>query len=165
MRKYLNQVHSFKKLASWTRNVLILLDWQILMTRRRYSLLPKMQDCEMKICTVPVHVFFRAKDRLSHAKTWRDVLHSRENFQKECLDVVTLLQKFACFDIARPDLKVENYVHADATFRLGSFPRNTVTRSSVSCHAEKIQRSNKLTLIDFHRESKVEYLNFSLLKT
>ena len=27
MHKYLNQVHSFQKLASWMRNVLTLLDW------------------------------------------------------------------------------------------------------------------------------------------
>ena len=60
---------------------------------------------------------------------------------------------FACVDIARPDLgtaSMENHVHADETFRLGSFPRNTVTRrSSVSCHTEKIQHSNKLDMIDF----------------
>ena len=47
------------------------------------------------------------------------------------------------------------------TFCLGSFTdffvldQNTVTRrSSVSCHAEKFQHSNRLSLINFYRESK-----------
>ena len=41
---------------------------------------------------------------------------------------------------------------------------NTVTRrSSVSCHAEKIQHSNRLSLINFYRESKVEDLIVSLI--
>ena len=63
--------------------------------------------------------FFRAKARLSPAKTWKDVLHSRENLQKICLDVIALLQTFACFDIARQDLGtvlMENHVFADETF-------------------------------------------------
>ena len=33
-----------------------------------------------------------------------------------------------------------------------------MTRSSASWHADKIHHSYKLSLIDFHRESKVEYL-------
>ena len=49
MCKYLNQVHSFQKLASWMQNVLTLLDWQILMTRLWSSFLPRMQECKMKI--------------------------------------------------------------------------------------------------------------------
>ena len=57
MRKYLNKVHSFQKLASWMRNVVAFLDGQILMTRLRSSILPEMHECEMKICTVPVHGF------------------------------------------------------------------------------------------------------------
>ena len=57
MHKYLNQVHFFQKLAPWMRNVLTLLDGQILMTRLGSSILPKMQECEIKICTVPVHGF------------------------------------------------------------------------------------------------------------
>ena len=68
-------------------------------------------------------------------QTWKDVLYSREISQKEAwtfaLDVT-----FACFDIARPGLGTalrENYVHADETFRLGSFPRNTGTRRCL-CH-------------------------------
>ena len=41
---------------------------------------------------------------------------------------------------------------------------NTVTRrSSVSCHAEKIHHSNRLSLINFYRESKVENLIVSLI--
>ena len=61
MRKYLNQVHSFQKLASWMRNVLTLLDGQILITRLRSSILQTMQECEMKIYTVPVHSFSAPK--------------------------------------------------------------------------------------------------------
>ena len=92
-----------------------------------------------------------------------DVQIFRENRFKECIDVVTLFLTLACFDIARQDLGtalMENYVHADETFRLASSPRNTVTRSSVSCHSdtEKIQHSNNLSLIYFRRKSKVEYL-------
>ena len=59
MRKYLNQVHSLQKLACWMRNVLTWLDWQILMMRLLSFILPKMEECEMKICTVPVHGFQR----------------------------------------------------------------------------------------------------------
>ena len=55
MSKYLNQLHSFQKLASWMRNVLTLLDRQILMTRLLSPIQPKILECEMKICTVPVH--------------------------------------------------------------------------------------------------------------
>ena len=47
--------------------------------------------------------FFRAKDRLEPAKTWKDVLHFRENRQKECIDVASDIT-FACSDIIRPDL-------------------------------------------------------------
>ena len=69
---------------------------------------------------------------------------------------------FACSHIARPDLGtalIENYVHADKTFCLESFPRNTVTRRlSVSSHAEKLQHSNKLSSINFYSVSKVKDL-------
>ena len=61
MRKYLNQVHSLQKLACWMQNVLTLLDWQILMMRLLSFFLPKMEECEMKICTVPVHGFSAPK--------------------------------------------------------------------------------------------------------
>ena len=59
-----NQVLSFQKSASWMRNVLSLLDGQILMTRRRSwaSILPKMQQ------------FFRAKARLSAISTFDSLL-------------------------------------------------------------------------------------------
>ena len=45
MSKYLNQVQSFQKLALWMRNLLTLLNWQILMTRLQSSILPKMLEC------------------------------------------------------------------------------------------------------------------------
>ena len=111
--------------------------------------------------------FFRAKARLSPSKTRKNVLHSRRNRQKECIDAVLDIM-FACFDIVRPDLGtalIEDYVYA--SFCLGSvfvLVPNTVTRrSSVSCHAEKIQHSNRLSLINFYRESKVEDLIVSLI--
>ena len=46
MLTYLNQVQSFQKLASWIRNLLTLLDIQILITRLLFSILPKMLECE-----------------------------------------------------------------------------------------------------------------------
>ena len=59
--------------------VLTLLHWQILMIRLGPSILPKTQECKLKICTVDVHWFFHAKARLVPGKTWRDVLFSLEN--------------------------------------------------------------------------------------
>ena len=42
--------------------------------------------------------------------------------------------------------------------------RNTVTRIlSVSCHVQKIQHSNRLSLINFYRELKIEHLIVSLI--
>ena len=41
--------------------------------------------------------FFSAKALLSPAKTWKDVLHSRENRQKECIDVAPDIT-FPCSD-------------------------------------------------------------------
>ena len=43
--------------------------------------------------------FFRAKARLAPAKTWKDVLQSRENRQKECIGVASVIT-FACSDLA-----------------------------------------------------------------
>ena len=140
------------------RNGLTWLDWQILMTRRRSRpVLYSVKDAGVRdenlhpACTW----FFRAKDRLEPAKTWKDVLHFRGNCQKECIDVASDIT-CACSDIIRPDLGTALIEHNQGTaliiflvtsYRclcLGSFPRNTVTRrSSLSCHAEKIQHSNK----------------------
>ena len=70
--------------------------------------------------------FSRAKARLSPAKTWKDVLHSRENRQKECIDAASDIT-FACSDIiAGPNLgttSIEGYVHGDVPIRLGSLKR------------------------------------------
>ena len=60
--------------------------------------------------------FFRAKARLSPVKTWKDVLHSRENLQKECIDAASDIM-FSCYDIiAGPDFgttSIEGYVYGD----------------------------------------------------
>ena len=70
--------------------------------------------------------FFRTKARLSPAKTWKDVMHSRENRQKECIDAASDIT-FACYDIiAGPDLgttSIEGYVHGDVPIRLGLLKR------------------------------------------
>ena len=70
--------------------------------------------------------FFRAKARLPPAKTWKDVLHSRKNRQKECMDAASDIT-FACYDIITgPDLgttSIEGYVHGDVPIRLGSLKR------------------------------------------
>ena len=122
MRKYLNQVHSFKKLASGMQNVFALLDRQILMTRQLSSILPKMQACKMKIGTAR---FFSAKARLAPAKTWKDVLHSQENRRKECIEAASDIT-FACYNIAGQDLgttSINCYVHVDVPTWLGSLVR------------------------------------------
>ena len=66
--------------------------------------------------------FFRTKARLSPAKTWKDVMHSRENRQKECIDAASDIT-FACYDIiAGPDLgttSIKGYVYGDVLIRLG----------------------------------------------
>ena len=106
------------------RNVLTLLDGQILMTMLRSSLLPKMQECKMKKFHRACTWFFRAKARLQPAKTWKDVLHSRKDRQKECMDAALDIT-FACYDItvtAGQDLgttSIEGYVHGDVPIRLG----------------------------------------------
>ena len=51
----------FPKIAFWMRNGLTLFDGQILMTRLLSFILPKMQECKMKIFTVPVHGFSAPK--------------------------------------------------------------------------------------------------------
>ena len=59
--------------------------------------------------------FLRAKAQLSPSKTWKDVLHSRQNSQKECIDAVLDIT-FSCSYIVRSDLGtalIEDYVHAD----------------------------------------------------
>ena len=49
------------------------------------------------------------------AKTWKDVLHSQEKSQKECIDHASDIV-FACSDIIRLDFGtalIENYVHTN----------------------------------------------------
>ena len=43
------------------QNVLALLNLQIYMMRKLSSILPKMQECLMKLCTVSVHGFSAPK--------------------------------------------------------------------------------------------------------
>ena len=123
MSKYLNQVRFSQKLAFLMQTVFTLLDWQILMTRLLSSILPKMQECKMKF--MPVHGFCTpnlTKARLLPAKTWRGVLHSRKNSQKECIDAASDIT-FACYYIiAGLELgttSIEGYVHGDVPIWLG----------------------------------------------
>ena len=72
-------------------------------------------------------VNFLAKARLAPAKTWENVLHSRENCQKEYIGVTSVLFiTFACSGFAGPDLdlgsiSVQGYVHGHEHIWLGSF--------------------------------------------
>ena len=64
IHKFLKQVHwlhSFEKLTSLMRHNLASIHRQILMARRLSSILPKMQECKLKICTVHLHDFFAPK--------------------------------------------------------------------------------------------------------
>ena len=68
---------------------------------------------------------FRAKAQLAPAKTWRDVLQSRENRQKECIGVSSVVT-FACSDFAGTDsgsILVEGDVHGEKPIRLHSLKR------------------------------------------
>ena len=51
----------FPKISLLDAKSLTLLDGEILMTRLLSSILPKMLECEMKNCTVPVHDFSAPK--------------------------------------------------------------------------------------------------------
>ena len=51
---------------------------------------------------------------------WKDLLHFRENHQKECIDAASDVE-FACYDIEGQDLGttlIEGYVHGDVPIRL-----------------------------------------------
>ena len=69
------------------------------------------------------------KARLAPAKNWKDVLQCRENRQKECIGVASVISRlitFACSDFAGPDsgpILVEGYVHGNEPIRLGSLKR------------------------------------------
>ena len=78
MRKYLNQVHSFQKLASlnakccdFARRADFHDEAAVLYFARHAGV----RLCEIKICTVPVHGLSAPKFDWSLPKTWKDVLH------------------------------------------------------------------------------------------
>ena len=130
MCKYLNQVHSFQKSASWMRNVVTLLKGQILMTRWQSSILQEIQECETKICTVPVHGF-PLQSSIGSCQNLEGCVAYPRKLQKECIEVASDIL-FACSDIVRQDSGTALIMQM---FCLGSLPRYTVTRRlSASCH-------------------------------
>ena len=93
--KCLKQVHSFQKLASDATSFDLALQAD---SDVEAVVLDSAQDAEVPCMYM---VFFR-KARFAPAKTWKDVLHSRENRQKECVCGVASVITFACCTFALP---------------------------------------------------------------
>ena len=89
-----------KKMASWMRHVFTLLHLQILISRQMSSILPRMQECEMKICIVPINGFLVPKLDWHLPKLGRKCCISKKTTRKNEL---ALLITFACSDFDRPD--------------------------------------------------------------
>ena len=114
MSKYLNQVRFSQKLAFLMQTVFTLLDWQILMTRLLSSILPKMQECKMKI--MPVHGFSAPTLDCCLAKLGRMCCISEKNSQNECIDAASAITLACYYIIAAQDLgtiSIKGYVHGD----------------------------------------------------
>ena len=93
-------------------------------------------DQEAGVCNDNLHLawqwstmcmVFCSKARLEPAKSWKDVLSFRKNWQRECLGVASVIT-FASSHISRSpaDLGmtlVEGYVHSDANILFGSLKR------------------------------------------
>ena len=140
MCKYLNQVHSFQKLASCMQNPLILLDRQIWWWGCCPLFCPRCRSARWKFAKCLYMVFPRQSSIVACQnsglegcvalpRTPPKRMHSLRSFH-----VVPDIT-FACYDIARPDLGtvlMENYVHAYKTFRLCSFPMKYSDK--VVCH-------------------------------
>ena len=95
-------------------NVLTLLNWQILMTRLLSSILPKMQECKMKI--MPVHGFSAPTLDCCLAKLGRMCCISEKNSQNECIDAASAITLACYYIIAAQDLgtiSIKGYVHGD----------------------------------------------------
>ena len=118
----------FPKSANLRRDVLTLLQGQILRMRLQSLILLKVQECFMKICIVLVlSVDVLSKPKLNwHLVVFSGMQHilPSPRMHRRCSRLYVCML----------------WLIWVLPFSLGSFPQNTVTRrSSVSCHTEKIQ--------------------------